>query len=647
MTHTRFSVWAPGHTEIELEIREPTGSARLEPDDGNRAGEAAITRIGLEPSTNGWWSLPRDRPPSPVLDALDGDESAQVDYGYWIDGRGPFPDPRSRRQPNGVHALSRTVPVREGTTDDRAGERWVARSARGAVIYELHIGTFTPSGTFAGAIDKLDHLRSIGVEFVELLPVNAFNGPRNWGYDGVGWFAVHEEYGGPSGYRSFVAACHAAGIGVIQDVVYNHLGPSGNYLPEFGPYLRSEGGTTWGQTVNLDGPDSDEVRRFILDNVEMWFSEYDVDGLRLDAVHALVDSRAIHILEEIAAHTDELSNRLGRPLTVIAESDRNDPRVFEPRAVGGYGLAAQWSDDYHHALRVALTADASGYYADFADPAALATTIERGFFHANTYSSFRGRHHGRAIRSEISDPDQLVVFSQNHDQIGNRAAGDRLSALLSDGQLAIAATLTMLGPGTPQLFMGEEWAASTPWQYFTSHPEPELAEATAAGRLREFAAMGWDPSDVPDPQDPATFERSRLRWDELADGRHARLLSFYRQLAAERARASTTTTFGSVVVSRPEAIGSSSGLSTTGLSTTGLSSAGRWLAMATDTRLVIVNFGREPERVSLEPLGTVSPSEPVLSFGSAEYSVPSGSITLGAHSLVVLSLSPLRRVASE
>ncbi|WP_309131987.1 malto-oligosyltrehalose trehalohydrolase [Brevibacterium sp.] len=504
--HSPFAVWAPKPDTVSLFANGTTHPMRQ--------------------AADGWWSL-EDPETAARLLAL-----PEVDYGYLLDGASdPLPDPRSRRQPAGVHELSRSFDAAAFPWTDSA---WSGRELEGGLIYELHIGTFTPEGTFDAAIDKLGHLRSVGVDFVELLPVNAFNGTHNWGYDGVLWYAVHEQYGGPEGYQRFVDACHRNGLGVIQDVVYNHLGPSGNYLPNFGPYLHTAAVNTWGEAVNLDGPDSDEVRRYIVDNALMWLRDYHVDGLRLDAVHALVDNRAIHILEELATAADELSAHLGKPHILIAESDMNNPRLFTPRAAGGYGLTGQWSDDFHHAVHVAVSGETAGYYADFDSLAALAKVLTHGFFHDNTYSSFRRRHHGREIDTAHTPAWQLVVCTQNHDQIGNRAAGDRLSAMVDPGGLAIAATLNLLGPFTPMLFMGEEWAASTPWQFFTSHPEPELGAVTAEGRLREFADMGWDESLVPDPQDETTFTGSKLNWEETnADG-HSRLLDLYRQLGRLR-----------------------------------------------------------------------------------------------------------------
>ncbi len=494
-----FDVWAPRPERVRLVIGSEVLEMRRGPDD--------------------WWT-----PTEPVPTT----HAEEVDYGYLLDeDTEPLPDPRSRRQPDGVHARSRTFDPAAYSWGDRA---WPGRELAGAVIYELHIGTFTPEGTFDAALTKLDHLRSIGVDFVEVLPVNAVNGTHNWGYDGVLWSAIHEPYGGPAGYQRFVDGCHAAGLGVIQDVVHNHLGPSGNYLPRFGPYLKA-GANTWGDLVNLDGEGSAEVRRYILDNVRMWLDDFHVDGLRLDAVHALADSSEVHLLEEMAAEVAMLAEEQGRPLTLIAESDLNDPLLITPREQGGYGLDAQWSDDFHHAVHVALTGETAGYYADFEPLGALAKVCERGFFHDGTFSSFRGRDHGVPIDTETTPAWRLVVASQNHDQIGNRARGDRITEVLDEHQLACAALLILAGPFTPMLFQGEEWAASTPFQFFTSHPEPELGKATAEGRIAEFERMGWDPAVVPDPQDPRTFERSKLDWNELETGRHARILAVYRELA--------------------------------------------------------------------------------------------------------------------
>ncbi|TFB50334.1 malto-oligosyltrehalose trehalohydrolase [Cryobacterium tagatosivorans] len=611
-TTSTFEVWAPTATTVDLVFTLPLtlpDSRETAVVHAKTPSERAQLRFrGMERGENGWWRA--------TVDGADGAGGADAgaegaDYGFRVDGEGPYPDPRSRRQPHGVHDLSRTFDAGAHAWQDAA---WTGRQLAGSTIYELHLGTFTPEGTLDAAASRLPHLASIGVDFVELLPVNAFNGTHNWGYDGVLWYAVHEGYGGPAAYQRFVDACHAAGIGVIQDVVYNHLGPSGNYLPVFGPYLSEAGGTSWGSSVNLDGPDSDPVRSYIIDNALMWLRDYHVDGLRLDAVHALHDERATHLLEELAGAVAVLSATEGRPLSLVAESDLNDPKLITPREAGGYGLDGQWSDDFHHAVHVALTGETAGYYADFEPLSALARVLTRGFFHDGTFSSFRGRVHGRPIDTERMPTWRLVVASQNHDQIGNRATGDRLSAQLDAGQLAIAAALTLLGPFTPMLFMGEEWGASTPWQFFTSHPEPELGEATAQGRIGEFARMGWDPSVVPDPQDPATFARSKLDWDELAEPGHARVLAFYQAVAALRRGHPdfTDPRFDRVQVQ--------------------FDADERWLRLRRGESEVLVNFAVEPRAVPTTA-GAV-----LLSFaatGDAVLGSEPGSLLLAPHAVVV------------
>lgn len=513
MTTFDFAVWAPTPGSVELAIR-PVGSG---------SGSNDESRIPMVRDEEGWW-----RPSAP----LPQDGVGEFDYGYLLDGSDDVrPDPRSKRQPEGVHGWSRTY---DATAYPWTDEKWTGRQLAGGVIYEMHVGTFTPEGTLAAAIDKLDHLVELGIDFVELLPVNDFNGTHNWGYDGVLWYTVHELYGGPEGYQRFVDACHERGLAVIQDVVYNHLGPSGNYLPLYGPYLNAAGVNTWGESPNLDGPESDEVRRYIIDNVLMWLRDFHVDGLRLDAVHALADHRAMHILEEMAVEVEALSAFVGRPLPLIAESDLNDPRLITAREGGGYGLTAQWSDDFHHALYVSLTGDTSGYYADFESLAALGKVFEAGYFHDGTKSSFRHRSHGHPIDTLRTPTWRLVVCWDNHDQIGNRAIGNRLSTKIDTDQLGIAAMITLLSPFTPMVFMGDEWGASTPWQFFSSHPEHELGEAVAKGRIEEFAEMDWDTTDVPNPQDPETFHRSHLDWSELASGAHAELLALNTELLRVR-----------------------------------------------------------------------------------------------------------------
>ena len=468
----------------------------------------------------GWWraEVASARPGTAYSFLLDDDPT-------------PLPDPRSLRQPTGVHGSSRVYDMDSFIWTDRS---WTGRQLAGSVLYELHIGTFTPGGTFGSAIERLDHLVELGVDLVEVLPVNAVDGPRNWGYDGVGWYAVTENYGGPDSFKRFVDACHARGMGVVLDVVYNHLGPSGAYLDRFGPYFA--GSNIWGPSINLDGAQSETVRRYVIDNALMWLRDFHVDGLRLDAVHALHDDRATHLLEQLAIEVESLSTHLGRPLSLIAESDRNDPRTVTPREAGGYGLHAQWCDDIHHCLHSALTGEAQGYYADFAAAGltGLAHVFCRAFLHEGTWSSFRQRNHGAPVDTHRTPGHQFVAFLQNHDQIGNRATGDRLSDTLSPGLLACGAALLLSGPFTPMLFMGEEWGARTPWQFFSHFPDQTLREAVRNGRTAEFGEHGWGDVEVPDPNAESTFTDSKLDWDEPAQEPHATLLRVYRELIALR-----------------------------------------------------------------------------------------------------------------
>ncbi|MBT2382346.1 malto-oligosyltrehalose trehalohydrolase [Streptomyces sp. ISL-11] len=495
-----FEVWAPDAERVTLAA------------DGR---EHAMDR---DPARAGWWRC----------EAPAGEGSR---YGFALDGGPVLPDPRSRRLPDGPDGLSAVV------LPDRFPWRrdWPGVPLPGAVLYELHIGTFTREGTFDAATARLPHLAELGVTHVELMPVCPFPGRHGWGYDGVAPWAVHEPYGGPAGLVRFVDAAHALGLGVVLDVVHNHLGPSGNHLPAFGPYFTDTHETPWGAAVNLDAPGSDEVRAYLTGSALAWLRDYRLDGLRLDAVHALADTRPKHFLAELSGAVDALAARLGRPLFLIAESDLDDPATTTPREAGGQGLHAQWNDDFHHALHTALTGESQGYYADFAaDPAhALAKTLTGGFFHDGTHSAFRGRRHGHPLTPD-TPAWRLLGYAQTHDQIGNRALGDRLSAHLSPGLLACAAALVLCGPFTPMLFMGEEWGARTPWQYFTDHTDPELAEAVRTGRRREFAAHGWAAKDVPDPQDPATRERSCLDWAEPERGPHRELLEWHRRLIALR-----------------------------------------------------------------------------------------------------------------
>ncbi len=543
----KFEVWAPKAEErVELELR----------------GE----RLPMEPAGDGWWRV-------------EAEAAAGDDYTFRVDGAGPFPDPRSPDQPEGVHGPSRVVDHAAFAWTD-AG--WNPPPLASAVIYELHIGTFTPEGTFDAAIGRLDYLARVGVTHVELLPVASFPGRRGWGYDGVALFAPHRAYGGPDGLARFVDACHGRGLAVLLDVVYNHLGPDGNYLGVYGPYFTDAYSTPWGDAVNLDGPGSDEVRRFFVDNARHWLERYHFDGLRIDAVHAFHDRSAVPFLEELAIEVEALSARLGRRLVLIAESDLNDPRLVRSREAGGFGLDAAWSDDFHHALHAALTGETEGYYEDFgrlAHLAHLARALEDAYVYTGQRSSHRGRRHGRPVGALPGH--RFLGYLQNHDQVGNRARGERIGHLVSAGLARVGAALVLTSPFVPLLFQGEEWGASSPFLYFTDHQDPELGAAVRVGRRREFLAFGWDPEEVPDPQDEETFLRSRLDWQERDRPPHAGTLAWYRDLLALRR-------------ARPE-------LSDGRLDrvTTRFDEEARWLTVRRGAVVVAANLSGEPRRVPL------------------------------------------------
>ncbi|MFP4374139.1 MAG: malto-oligosyltrehalose trehalohydrolase [Spirochaetaceae bacterium] len=447
-------------------------------------------------------------------------------YAFSIDGGDPRPDPRSQRQPEGVHGPSLRVRHEEFRWRDE-GFQQVPLSR--SLIYELHPGTFTDAGTLDAAAQRLDYLGELGVTHVELMPLAAASGMRGWGYDGVSLFAPHEAYGGPDGVKRFVDAAHARGIAVLIDVVYNHLGPEGNYLHEFGPYFTDRYRTPWGSAVNLDGPGSDEVRRFFIDNARMWLRDYHADGLRVDAVHAFYDTSALNFLEELGSAVRRLEGELGRRLIVIAESDLNDPRLVRSTEAGGYGLDAQWSDDFHHAVHALLTAERWGYYRDFGPLRMVAYALERNYVFDGAYQSSRGRRHGRSAADLPAD--RFLAYIQNHDQVGNRARGERLSQIAGAEAQKVAAALYLFSPFVPMLFQGEEWAASTPFLYFTDHQDAELGEAVRAGRRREFS---FQSSDVPDPQSADTAAASVLRWEERERTPHAEMLAWYRALVSLR-----------------------------------------------------------------------------------------------------------------
>jgi maltooligosyltrehalose trehalohydrolase len=451
-------------------------------------------------------------------------------YRYSIDGGTPLPDPRSAWQPQGVHGPSFVID--ESDLKAITGSKFRPQPLRHAVIYELHIGTFTPEGTYAAAAVKLPYLASLGVTHLEIMPLASFPGDHGWGYDGVYLYAPQPSYGTPLELARFIAQCHTHGLAVLLDVVYNHLGPDGNYLSLFAPYFTDRVKTAWGDAVNYDGPESDGVRQFVIDNARRWLDVYGFDGLRLDAVHAIFGFEAVHVLEELASSLQAWAAAADRCIVLIAESDLNDPRLIHSAARGGYGLDAHWADDFHHALHRVVTAESAGYYADFKGIEDLATAIRDGYVYQGQHSDFRRRRHGRTPL-EVR-PDQLVVSAQNHDQIGNRAQGERLSMLLKPAQLQAVAALTLLSPFVPLLFQGEEWGATTPFLYFTDHQDERLGELVAAGRRKEFASFGWH-SEVPDPQAATTFARSRLNWAEQTEPAHQELLSWYRRLIALRA----------------------------------------------------------------------------------------------------------------
>ena len=489
----RFRVWAPKAERVRVEVN------------GNRH---AMQRTG-----GGWWQ-------ADVAEAGPGSE-----YAYFLNDEDlALPDPRSEWQPHGVHGRSRVADHAAFAWSD-AG--WQAPPLSSSILYEVHVGTFTPEGTLDAAQKKLDALHELGITHVELMPMNSFPGRQGWGYDGVDLFAPHEPYGGPEALKRFVNACHEKGLAVLIDVVYNHLGPSGNYLGKFGPYFTDSHHTPWGAAVNLEDAGSHEVRRFFCDNALFWLREYHFDGLRLDAVHAYMDRSAINFMEQIAAEVHALQAETGRHYVVIAESDLNDPRQVTAPEAGGYGMDAQWSDDFHHALVTALSGDRRGYYADFGTLEQIAKALRDVYVYDGRYSPYRDRVHGKPV---CGLPGwRFLGYAQNHDQVGNRVKGERLSQIVSFGRAKIAAAMVMTAPFLPMVFQGEEWAASAPFLFFTNH-DPELGKLVSEGRAKEFARFGWKPEDIPDPQAQATYERSQLNWSERATGCHAEMLEWYRRL---------------------------------------------------------------------------------------------------------------------
>jgi maltooligosyltrehalose trehalohydrolase len=444
-------------------------------------------------------------------------------YLYRLDGVKERPDPASRFQPEGVHGPSQVVDS-EFTWDDA---RWSGLPLRDYIIYELHVGTFTPEGTFAALIPHLEQLKEIGITALELMPVAQFPGSRNWGYDGTYPFAVQNSYGGPEGLRGLVNACHQRGLAVVLDVVYNHLGPEGNYSGDFAPYSTERYRTPWGPAMNFDGPCSDEVRRFFIESALSWVTEFHVDALRIDAVHTILDFSAKPFLQELGEAVHAQAERLNRRIYLMAESDLNDSRLIRAPEVGGFGLDAQWNDDFHHALHALLTGERTGYYQDFGEIRHLVKAFREGFVYSGEYSRYRRRRHGTSSRSLPAH--RFVVFAQNHDQVGNRPRGERLSGLVSFEALKLAAGIVLLSPFIPLLFMGEEYGETAPFEYFVSHSDPGLIEAVRRGRREEFSAFRWQ--GVPsDPQDESTFLRARLNHELRREGDHRALLEFYREV---------------------------------------------------------------------------------------------------------------------
>ena len=575
----KFGVWAPKASKMFLKWRDQT-----------------LPMNG--PSTRGWWTLP-------VEEAGCGDK-----YAFLLDDEEtPYPDPRSPRQPDGVHGLSELY---DQSLFEWHDQLWRGSPKTGSIIYELHIGTFSKEGTFDGAIQHLAYLAELGVTHVEVMPVAAWAGKQGWGYDSVALFATHEPYGGPDGFKRFVDACHAKGLSVILDVVYNHFGPVGNYTTKFGQYLNADRKTPWGSAVNLDGEGSDEVRRFFVDNALMWLKDYHCDGLRFDAVHAFLDLSSVHFMEQLSSETERLGATLGKEFHLIAESDLNDPRVVRPREANGYGMDSQWSDDFHHSLFALLYSpkeSESGYYDDFGSLADLHKALKHAYVYDGQYSGYRRRRHGRP--ADGLSAHHFVHFDQNHDQIGNRGWGERLEHLVGLDAAKVSVGLLLTAPYTPMLFMGQEWATSSPFLYFADHEDEEMRRLVAEGRRKEFAAFGFE-GDIPDPEDHKTYEMSKLNWEEQRDGKHAEMLDWVKALIRLR-RSRVCFNDGDMhrlEVSRDDVCGT--------------------LVMGRDEARVVINFGgQSSEFILLE-------GEQVALASREELATQKGKLTLPPMTLAIL-----------
>ena len=544
----KFGVWAPQAKKMSLKWRDEV--------------------LPLDaPNHRGWWTLE-------VPEATCGDK-----YAFLLDDDPtPYPDPRGLRQPEGVHDESELY---DQSLFEWHDQLWRGSPKTGSIIYELHIGTFSKEGTFDGAIEHLPYLANLGITHVEVMPVASWAGQQGWGYDSVALFATHEPYGGPDGFKRFVDACHGVGLSVILDVVYNHFGPVGNYATKFGPYLNENRKTPWGNAVNLDQQGSDEVRRFFVDNALMWLKDYHCDGLRFDAVHAFIDLSAVHFMEQLSVEVERLSAMLGKQFYLIAESDLNDPRVVRPREANGYGMDSQWSDDFHHSLFTVLynpKEGETGYYGDFGSLDDLHKALKQAFVYDGQYSGYRKRRHGRAV--EGLSAHHFIHFDQNHDQVGNRGWGERLEHLVGLNAAKVSVGLLLTAPFVPMLFMGEEWATSAPFLYFADHDDEEMRQRVIEGRKQEFAAFGFD-GDIPNPEDQKTYEMSKLKWEEQADGKHAEMLAWVKALIKLR---KSRVAFNDGDMHHLE------------VSTNG---ERRTLVMARDEARILINLGQEPYKFSL------------------------------------------------
>lgn len=573
-----FEVWAPRAQTLEVKI-------------GNK-------KYPLAPKQRGWWA-------AEVKEAGPG-----TDYAFVIDGHEPaLPDPRTQWQPRSVHSESRLVDHSAFRWSD-AG--WQAPPLSSGLLYELHLGTFTPEGTLKAAESRLDYLKDLGVTHLELMPIANFPGKRGWGYDGVDLYAIYNSYGQPDDLKHFVDRCHSKGLAVVLDVVYNHLGPEGNYLEKFGPYFTSSHSTPWGGAVNFEEAGSTEVRRYLIDNALMWFRDYHMDGLRLDAVHAFADRSAIHFLEQLSNEVRQLEAQMGKHFYLIAESDLNDPRIVKAEEAGGYGLDAQWSDDFHHALFAVISGERAGYYADFGSLAQLAKSLRHVFVYDGIYSEYRKRIHGRKVVGLSGH--RFIGFVQNHDQVGNRAQGERISHETGLGRAKVAAALVLTAPFIPMLFQGEEFGASAPFLYFTDYEDPELGRLISEGRKREFAAFGWAPEEIPDPQDEKTFNQSRLNWDELASEPHASLLQWHKDLIQLRRsrRELTDGDLNAVHVRFDE--------------------EAQWLVLQRGRLRIACNLGQQPVEIEIgDPAQLLLASDPSIALSGAN-------VRLGPDSVAVVAL---------